>query len=284
MRKMELTKYHALGNDYLIVEEKKWGDRLTASAVRAICNRHKGIGADGVLVHHSEKLQKSFHLKIINPDGSEAEKSGNGLRIYAKYLRDRKLVSDAPFDVVTHGGVVRCQVNQAQNLVTVEMGRVSFHSNDIPVAGHPREVIGERIEVNGRTLEYCAVTIGNPHCIVTSPVIDEMEAKILGPQLETDHRFPNRTNVQFLQTIDATNIRIEIWERGAGYTLASGTSSCAAAAVAHRLGLCGPRVNVHMPGGALAVQLSPEFDVTIAGSATRIADCRLTQEWLDNNG
>lgn len=276
---VELAKYQALGNDYLVIDEAKWNGLVTESLVRRICDRRQGAGADGVLVHMKKEGTGEFRLRIINPDGSEAEKSGNGLRIYARYLSDLGLVSDVPFQVVTAGGVVTCKVDGGES-VTVEMGQVSFSSRDIPVSGPCREVIGESMEIDGRTLEYCAATIGNPHCVISVAETSPQQAQTLGPRIELDTRFPNRTNVQFLQVIDSANIRIEIWERGAGYTLASGTSSCAAAAVAHRLGLCGQSITVHMPGGRLHIEISPEFAATLSGPVSKVADFTLTPEFF----
>jgi diaminopimelate epimerase len=151
------------------------------------------------------------------------------------------------------------------------MGRLSFASDAIPVLGPRREVLREPIEVAGLALEFSAATLGNPHCVVLRDVVTPEEARALGPLLERDPRFPRRTNVQFVQVLDASRLRVEIWERGAGYTLASGSSACAAAGVAHRLGLCGPHVEVLMPGGSLRIELTPAFDARMTGGVTRVA-------------
>ena len=211
-----------------------------------------------------------FGLRLFNPDGSEFEKSGNGLRLFARYLWDAGLVQDVPFRVETPGGVVCCQVYPSSDQVRVEMGPVSFHSRTIPVAGSEREVLDETLNLEGVEFRYCAATIGNPHCVLIQDDVCEAEARRWGPLIEVEQRFPNRTNVQFMQILDRANIRIEIWERGAGYTLASGSSSCAAAAVAHRLSYCGPEITVHMPGGELLVSLSPQFNATLTGPVSRI--------------
>jgi diaminopimelate epimerase len=162
--------------------------------------------------------------------------------------------------------------------VTVDMGRVSFDSRTIPVLGPAREVLDEEMIVEGRVLRFSCATIGNPHCVILSEEPAPEEAHELGPIIEHDARFPNRTNVQFMQVLDRANIRIEIWERGAGYTLASGSSSCAAAAVAHRLGLADARVAVHMPGGTLDISIAPDWSVRMAGAVTRVYDGRLHDE------
>jgi diaminopimelate epimerase len=218
-------------------------------------------------------------LRIFNPDGSEAEKSGNGLRIFARYLWDRDLAGDEEFAVETPGGIARCTVLDSGGNVRVQMGQVSFWSDRIPVVGPRREVLRERIEVGGKSLVYCAATIGNPHCVVLLEGTPEI-ARELGPRLESHPNFPNRTNVQFLTVLDRSNIRIEIWERGAGYTLASGSSSSAAAAVAHKLGLCDRSITVHMPGGKLAIEIGNDFEIVLTGPVTKVAEGTLSRELL----
>jgi diaminopimelate epimerase len=161
------------------------------------------------------------------------------------------------------------------------MGTVSFDSRQIPVTGPAREVLNETFEFGGQTLRYNAATIGNPHCVILCDSVSAQEAQELGPLIERDARFPNRTNVQFMAVLDRGNIRIEIWERGVGYTLASGSSSCAAAAVAHRLGLCDPQVAVHMPGGVIRISIRGDGIVMMTGSVTKICEGVLSDELLD---
>ena len=277
------AKYHGLGNDYLVVDSAEVAPLLSPSWVRRVCNRHFGLGADGILVSFAAAVPSPIRVRIFNPDGSEAEKSGNGLRIFARHLWDGGLVGSAPFEVLTAGGAVSCRVHPEGQAVTVDMGRVFFESTQIPVAGPPREVLREPITVGGTHLEFSAATIGNPHCVVVREQVSESEAKKLGPLLETEPRFPNRTNGQFLQVLDRNSIRIEIWERGAGYTLASGSSSCAAAAVARRLDLCDDSITVHMPGGLLSVKIGHDFPVTMTGPVTKVATGHLVDEcWKAN--
>jgi diaminopimelate epimerase len=153
-------------------------------------------------------------------------------------------------------------------MVRVEMGKVSFDSEKIPVTGPKREVINEKISLGGREFTYCAATVGNPHCVLPLNEISSELAHKFGPLLETHPNFPKRTNVQFLKVLDRANIQIEIWERGAGYTLASGSSSSAAASVAHKLGLCDRSITVHMPGGKLAIEIRDDFDILMTGPVT----------------
>ncbi len=278
---MRFSKYHALGNDYLVIGAGDLAEPLGPPRIRRLCDRHRGPGADGVLLHGAG--DPSHRLRIFNPDGSEAEKSGNGLRIFARFLFDRGLVGEAPFAVELPAGAVRCRVLEQGRSVAVEMGRVSFRSEEIPVAGPLREVLGERIEVAGRALEYSAATIGNPHCVILRDAVSEQEARALGPALEAHALFPRRTNVQLVQVVDRGTLRVEVWERGVGYTLASGTSACAAAAVAHRLGCCDRAVRVLMPGGALTVEIGSGYQVTLTGPVTRVAEGTLFPEAFDDH-
>ncbi len=281
---MEFLKYHALGNDYLVLisENQDFPEAvLTEEQVRKICHRNFGLGSDGILVGGKSNSEKYFTLRIYNPDGSMAEKSGNGLRIFARSLWDRKMVAESQFQIMTSGGLVSAQVDSSGNSVTVEMGRASFQSDLIPVSGKSREVLNETLEINGEKITICAATIGNPHCVVLHRKIYSEETRRLGPQLETHPNFPNRTNVQFLEVLNRNTIRIEIWERGAGYTLASGSSSCAAAAVAHRLGLCDDEIKVLMPGGKIEITISENYNITMRGAVTRIGKMTLDSACFD---
>lgn len=269
---MKYVKYQGLGNDYLVIRPTDVIGDLETSQVQRICDRNYGVGSDGILLGPLHSDTCDFRLRILNPDGSEAEKSGNGLRIFSRYLYDQGLVHENPFTVETLGGIVICHVHNGGKIVTVEMGKVSFLSTLIPVAGAKREVLREHMDIAGTTFEYCAATVGNPHCVILSEQISPELARQYGPMIEIDSRFPHRTNVQFLEVLDRRNIRIEIWERGAGYTLASGSSSTAAAAVAYKLGLCDPAITVHMPGGELAISFSKNLTATMTGPVTRVCE------------
>jgi diaminopimelate epimerase len=180
--------------------------------------------------------------------------------------------------VETKGGVVQAQVLDNGKLVRVEMGMVSFRSEDIPVSGGPREVLREEIRAGDGAFQFCGATIGNPHCVIVLDEVSPALAKHYGPLLEVHPLFPHRTNVQFVKVLDRKNIRIEIWERGAGYTLASGSSSCASAAVVHKLGLCDPDITVHMPGGRIEVSMDAAFRIVMTGPVTRVAKGHLSGE------
>jgi diaminopimelate epimerase len=294
------TKYHALGNDYIVINPKDLPAPLTVEQVKTICHRNFGVGSDGILLGPLPAENATCALKIYNPDGSIAEKSGNGVRIFSRYLWDTKVVGDDEFALQTDGGIVRSTVFDGGRMARVEMGKVSFDSEKIPVAGAKREVINEKISAGGREFTFCAATIGNPHCVVVGrvtpcasgdasdmtaraerralPEISEAMAKEFGPLLEIHANFPRKANVQFLKILDRANIQIEIWERGAGYTLASGSSSSAAAAVAHKLGLVDKNISVHMPGGIIQIEIGDEFSIRMTGSVTRVAEGVISPE------
>jgi diaminopimelate epimerase len=265
-------KYHALGNDYLVLNPSDLAEELDSFRIQRICHRNFGVGSDGILLGPLKTGEGDFGLRIFNPDGSEAEKSGNGLRIFSRYLWDQGLVKEKAFTIMTPGGRVESVVRDKGRTVTVQMGKVCFDSTRIPVKGEPREVLNETMTVAGEELRFCAATVGNPHCVVLREKVTEEEARRLGPLIENDSRFPNRTNVQFMKVLDRSHIQIEIWERGAGYTLASGSSSSAAAAVAYRLGLCGGHITVHMPGGEIDIRISEDFFIQMTGPVTRVAE------------
>ena len=274
---MRFVKYHALGNDYLIIPQAE----LDKAQIELICHRNYGVGADGVLFGPIDSEACNFKLRIFNPDGSEAEKSGNGLRIFSRYLWDEGMVQQEPFTVEMLGGEVTCQVSKGGRTVTVEMGKVSFNGDRIPVQGDALEVLRERMRIDDREFEFCAVAVGNPHCVILYDEPTPELARRYGPLIETDTRFPNRTNVQFIQVLDRGNIRIEIWERGAGYTLASGSSATAAAAVAYKLALCDANVTVHMPGGEINISLALDFSTTMRGPVTRICSGSIDREMFE---
>ena len=278
---MHFSKYHALGNDYLVFDPKE-GELPDKAGIIRICHRNFGLGSDGILYGPLNTANADFGLRILNPDGSEAEKSGNGLRIFARYLNDSGLVSDATFTVDTPGGVVTCKIDDPSASITVDMGQVTFGMDHIPLDG-PEQAdhnLGQELKINGTSYTVYVADIGNPHCVVPLDEISEELACKDGAAIEIHPRFPNRTNVQFLKVLDRNNIKIEIWERGAGYTLASGSSSSAAAAVAHRIGACDDSITVHMPGGKIGIEIGDNYAIRMTGPTTRVADMEFDREAL----
>lgn len=290
----DFFKYHGLGNVYLVIEPGRFDQELTGAAVRKICDSHLGVGADGVLLGPTQMgatqpAGGGHGVRIFNSDGSEAEKSGNGLRIFARFLWEHGYVSESPFPIHTAGGVVRARMNDSGGGgIALEMGQVRFDSPSIPMTGPPREVLRETLNVEGREFTISAANVGNPHCVVEGEgeglsahtFRGEEMAREFGPLIERHPSFPNRTNVQFLTIIDSHRIRIEIWERGSGYTLSSGTSSCAASAVACRLGRCASPITVEMPGGELTVRLDADFNAELEGPVVSVAAGRFADEFL----
>ena len=264
------VKAHGLANDYLVMDPKDLPFELTPGAVRLICDRNRGVGSDGILVV-APGGDADFGVRIVNPDGSEAEKSGNGARIFAKFLREHGYTAKDRFTVQTLGGLVTC-------LVEHEGGRVAQITVDMGTARIDEALTS--IDIDGRRIALTAVDLGNPHCVVLVPDLAQVDVRRLGPRIENHPAFPNRTNVQFAQVVSRGEVRIEIWERGAGYTLASGSSSCAVAAACHRRGLIASDVTVTMPGGTLAIRIADDGEIRMRGPVEEICSGDLSADLL----
>jgi len=275
------VKAHGLGNDYLVLNGKDLNFPLTPRAIQRLCHRNRGIGSDGILLL-VDSPNADFGLRVFNPDGSEAEKSGNGLRIFAKYLNEHGHVKQSTFTVETKGGVVECQCHLVGGMVasvTVEMGKVTFRAPDIPMNGPDREVVGVPLQVDDHFLRITALSVGNPHCVVFTDKLDEAEVRRFGPLIERHPVFPNRINVQFAKLEARDRVAILIWERGAGFTLASGSSACAVVAAAVKNGLCDPGpVTVVMPGGELSIEVRPDWSLRLQGPAEEVCTGTLSPE------
>jgi len=279
------VKSHGLGNDYIVMDARDLPGPLTPAQAARICHRNRGAGSDGILLLVPAWAGADFGLRIYNPDGSEAEKSGNGLRIFAKYLWDHGRAQGPTFTVDTLGGRVECHCHLAGGRVlevTVEMGTCTFRAPEIPMQGPTGEAVGVPLPVEGEPLRVTAVSVGNPHCVVFTDRLDEGEVRRLGPLIEHHPAFPNRTNVQFARVRSPREVEILIWERGAGYTLASGSSSCAVACAAVRTGQCqaGP-ITVRMPGGTLTVDVRPDWSVRLRGPVEEVYTGRLSRDFVE---
>jgi diaminopimelate epimerase len=259
----ELAKYHALGNDYLVLDARRFGAPLGPARVRALCDRHRGPGSDGILALVPSR-RADFGLRIWNPDGSRAEKSGNGLRIFARFLHDHGYARARDFTIETRGGIARAELLPARGEVRVSMGRARFERR-------------QRLRVAGRTLAVTVLSVGNPHCVVFVPRLRTADIRRLGPLVERHAAFPRRTNVQLARVRSPGAIDALVWERGAGETAASGSSACAVAAAARRARLVGARVSVRMPGGALDVEIDPDFSLRLTGPVTPVYRARLLE-------
>ncbi len=267
------VKSHGLGNDYIVIDPANVPFKVTPEAVRLICDRHRGVGSDGILLV-SPSNGADFGLRIFNPDGSEAEKSGNGARIFAKFLREHGYTDQDRFTLHTPGGRVTCVLRHEAGRVaqiTVDMGKARFDPLDT-------------IEVDGRRFEVTSVSMGNPHCVVIVPDLADIDVHVLGPKIEIHPAFPKRTNVQFAQVVSRSEVRILIWERGAGYTLASGSSSCAVAAACHRKELVDRDVTVSMPGGELRIAIADDGEIRMHGPVEEICVGDLSPDLLRRIG
>jgi len=273
-RMIPFVKGHGLGNDYIVINGADLPSPLSPGQVTRICDRNWGVGSDGILLLVPGWAGADFGLRILNPDGSEAEKSGNGLRIFAKYLHDHGHAKRDTFTVDTMGGRVecRCHVTDGRvNVVTVEMGRCTFVAPEIPMNGPEREAVKVPLQVGGETLLITAVSVGNPHCVIFTDRLDEVLVRRLGPQVEHHPAFPNRINVQWARVASRSMVDILIWERGAGWTLASGSSSSAVACAAVKNGLCDHGlVTVRMPGGELSVDVRPDWSIRLQGPVEEV--------------
>jgi diaminopimelate epimerase len=269
LRRNEYVKSHALGNDYLVVDPRVLSFRLSRSAVQAICHRNLGVGSDGILTIERSR-RAAFGLRVFNPDGSEAEKSGNGVRIFAKCLWDHGYTRRRIFDVETRGGVVSVTLHlrgrHVQN-ITAGMGQATFRSRDIPVTGPDREVVDEELMVGSHRFRITAVSVGNPHCVIFVDDLESLDLPQVGPILEHHPMFPNRTNVQFVRVDSTSRVAMRVWERGAGETMASGSSSGAVAAACVRHGFTGRDVAVHSAGGILRVHVGSDLSLRLTGPA-----------------
>ncbi len=279
MEALSISKGHGLGNDYLVVSASDVDGVPAPGLIRGACDRHFGLGSDGLLVGYLDR--EPVGLRIYNPDGSEAEKSGNGLRIFGAWLYGRGAVGGEPFRVALSRDVVTMEVlgveaNGAVD-VRVAMGRASFRGADVGFEPEAGEALETELEL-GDDLRAVVnpVSTANPHCVVFVEELDRDDFLARAPRLATHPAFPAGANVQFARVAGPAELEVWIWERGVGETLASGSSSCATAAVATRLGLLGDRdVRVRMRGGSVGVHVAEDFELTLRGPAQIIYEARV---------
>ena len=271
MSQVDLIKYQALGNDYLVLDLPGPLDEMVA-ILPTLCDRHLGLGSDGMLAFDPQAMS----VRIFNPDRSEAQKSGNGLRIAAAHAVLEHGASER-FDLRTldRSNAVRLLARTGAEIVSeLDIGRPSFRAADLPAKfdGEPDQV---DLETGAGRVEAVLVSVGNPHCVVFGQPVTRDRCVELGPLLERHPAFPERTNVQLCEVVDRARVRAEIWERGAGYTLASGTSASAVAAACMRRGLVDDSVTVQMPGGDLAVRRNSGGSLVQSGPARRVYRARV---------
>jgi diaminopimelate epimerase len=284
MKMNSFVKSHGLGNEYIIFDSASISFNVNESNIKKICNVHFGIGSDGVLLKTSSS-RADFGLKIFNPDGSEAEKSGNGLRIFSKFLYDYRWTKSSHFTIETKGGIVHASVVESMNerakIIKIDMGKAIFDSPSIPVRSRNPECIDEPLTLDDTTFFINCVSVGNPHCVIVRERLDIDQIKKYGPQIENNELFPNRINVQFAKIINDHEVEILIWERGAGFTLASGSSSCAVASVLYKKGLTQPTVTIRMLGGTLTISIDQSWNIQMTGEVKQIAEGILSADLLE---
>ena len=284
----DYVKYQALGNDYIVIDPNRSDLVPTPESVRLLCDRHFGIGADGVLFgplgRRLPEQRGTVELRLFNSDGSECEKSGNGLRMFALYVA-ANYPTGPEFTVRTPAGDSPVEIaDPRRGLVKVAMGRPSFNASEVPVLGVHGPATEWPLVIRGQTLTVTSVNVGNPHTVVPVEEVSRQMTEELGPAIARHPRFPRGTNVQFLRVLDRAGIQIEIWERGSGYTLASGSSGCAAACVARALGLVDDSVAVTMPGGRLEVSFDGHGSITMTGVAEQVSDGRFAPAFRERLG
>jgi diaminopimelate epimerase len=285
MGKNSFVKMHGLGNEYIVLESANIDFQLTKQAIMRLCNIHFGIGSDGiVMLVPSGKAD--FGFRVYNPDGSEAEKSGNGLRILCKYLYDYGHAKTTNFSLETLTDIVYAEIVEEEKgkatLIRVDMGKAIFTSHDIPVNSDQPEFIAQKILAGDKEFEVNCVSVGNPHCVVIKNELDEKEIRTYGPLLENHPLFPNRINVQFARVLSDHDAEILIWERGAGFTLASGSSSCAASSILVKRGLIKGDLTMHMQGGTLKIDIDKDWNIRMTGEVREIARGVLGSELLED--
>ena len=277
---IKFIKSHGLGNDYIVIDGKDTGYSLTKSQIKKICHRNYGIGSDGVLMLCKSNIA-DYGLKIFNPDGSLAEKSGNGLRIFSAYLYEyKKIKRNKKITIETQGGLTASEFVKEvgrKKYIKVEMGEAIFEQKKIPakVKSSDEYCINKVIKLGNKKFIFNCVSVGNPHCVIFSNKISPDIAKNYGSKIEVHNYFPNRINVQFAKIINRANVQLEIWERGAGYTLASGSSSCAVVSVGFKLGLLNNKVKVKMPGGTLKISIDDKYQLEMEGPVEKICEGRI---------
>jgi diaminopimelate epimerase len=285
MEKNSFVKMHGLGNEYIVLDSTNINFQLTKQAIIRLCNIHFGIGSDGIVMK-VPSVKADFGFRVYNPDGSEAEKSGNGLRIFCKFLYDYGYANSRKFSVETLTDIVYADIIEEEKgkaiLVRVDMGKAVFSSRNIPVDSDLPEFIGQKIKAGDKEFEVNCVSVGNPHCVVIKHDLDEKEIRKYGPLLENHPVFPNRINVQFAKALSDHDAQILIWERGAGFTLASGSSSCAASCVLLKRGLIKGDLTMHMQGGTLKIQIDKEWNIRMTGEVREIAKGVLGKELLED--
>lgn len=258
---MDFVKMHGLGNDFVFIEDKTGQDKDYTVLARAMCNRHTGIGADGLIVIVDSRVA-DVRMRIINSDGSEAEMCGNGIRCFAKYVYDSGIIEKKQFTVETPAGIMEPEItvgadNKAE-LITINMGRPSFNRSEIPMEGTDGRVLNEDLGVDGENWKITSLLMGVPHTVTYVDDVDSVDIEKIGPLFEKHKAFPKHTNINFAQQMNDRTVKVRTWERGAGATLACGTGSCSVAVASFLNGRTGREVDIQLPLGTLHIEYREE--------------------------
>ena len=276
---MRFWKMHGLGNDYIVIDNRnqKISDKHAAELAKRLCERHFSVGADGLLLVCNSTIA-DVKMRIFNSDGSEAEMCGNGIRCFSKYCYENGITKKEEFSVETLSGLkhVWLTVKDDEVLaVKVDMGVPNWERASLPMVGEGT-CINENLEVDGELYKVTCLSMGNPHCVIFVDNVDEFPVGDVGPIIENHKAFPKRTNVGFVQVLNRNELKVRVWERGCGETLACGTGTCAAVAAANKLGKVGDKVTVHVLGGDLQVEAGKSL--FLIGAAEKVYEGTLFKE------
>jgi diaminopimelate epimerase len=278
--KMQFSKWQGLGNNYIVLHREEIPFELTPERVRLLCDRNCGIGSDGILVIGPQLAEDRFHLQIFNPDGSEAEMCGNGVRMVARKLKMEGSITGDRVVLETGAGEIVPELGDGYS-VTVDMGIARFGGEKL--AYFTGEAVNETLTAAGRTFTFTFVDVGNPHAVIKSPwPLELVPLHEVGRVIEEHKYFPRKANVEFVVPIDEHNARIRVWERGVGETRACGTGATATAVALVRTGLCTSPVTVELPGGKLLVEIDVDWRVHMTGPAEEICHGDLSLEFLEH--
>jgi diaminopimelate epimerase len=287
---VRFAKYHGTGNDFVMVEDLDDLLSLEPALIAAACRRGSGVGADGVIRivrgDGAGGAAAEFFMDYSNADGEVAEMCGNGIRCLAKYAYDRGLTRSTELAVQTRAGLKHLTLHTRDGMVrtvTVDMGAPAFERKAIPMTGDPQDTfIGQPLYVGGRTYTATALSMGNPHCVLlldAAADLDSIDVPALGRAVEHRSEFPERTNVEFVQPADGS-LRVRVWERGSGETMACGTGACAALVASASAGISTRASELRFPGGLLTVEWGQDDHVTLTGSAVHVFDGELSESWI----
>ena len=252
---MKFTKIHGLGNDYLYINNLSGRIKNPNELSIKLSNRHLGVGADGIILLEQSKIA-DYKMRIFNADGTEAEMCGNGIRGLAKYIYENNIDNKENFTIETKAGVRKVELVINDNKIDyaiVDMGEIILNSKDIPVNIDKNKCINEKINVDNHTFEFTALSVGNPHCVIFMNAIEKLNLNDIGYKLEHHPLFPNKTNVEFIEIIDKNNIKMRVWERGSGETLACGTGATASVVAGILTNRLNNNCTIHLPKGILNV-------------------------------